>query len=65
MTNLQHSLGFITNNNSYNTLTEKQKIELELLNNDKTILGYLTIKINYKYWSTERITNEINDLKKQ
>ena len=63
MRNLQNSLGFITNNNSYNTLTEKQKIELELLNNDKTILGYLTIKINYKYWSNERITKEINDLK--
>lgn len=61
MKSLQHSLGFLTNNNNYNKLTEIQKENLELLNNDKNILSYLNIKTNYKYWSTERVENEIND----
>ena len=60
MKSLQHSLGFLTNNNNYNEMTEMQKEKLELLNNDKTILAYLTIKTNYKYWSTDRVDNEIN-----
>lgn len=61
MKSLQHSLGFLTSNNNYNKLTEIQKGNLELLNNDKTILSYLNIKTNYKYWSTERVENEINN----
>lgn len=60
MRSLQHSLGFLTSNNNYNKLTEIQKENLELLNNDKTILAYLNIKTNYKYWSTKRVDNEIN-----
>jgi hypothetical protein len=61
MKSLQHSLGFLTSNNNYNKLTEIQKENLEMLNNDKTILSYLNIKTNYKYWSTERVENEINN----
>ena len=60
MKSLQHSLGFLTNNNNYNEMTEIQRQKLELLNNDKTILAYLTIKTNHKYWSTDRVDNEIN-----
>jgi len=60
MKSLQHSLGFLTNNNNYNEMTEIQRQKLELLNNDETILAYLTIKTNYKYWSTDRVDSEIN-----
>jgi len=49
--------------NNYNELTDIQKTELELLNNEKNIIEYWNIKTNYKYWSTERVTNEINNLK--
>ena len=60
MQNCQHSLGFVKVTNNYNKLTEKQKINLELLNNKETILKYLNIKNNYKYWSTQRVDKEIN-----
>ncbi len=63
MKNLQHSLGFVKVTNKYNELTDIQKMELELLNNEKNIIDYWNIKTNYKYWSTERVTNEINKLK--
>jgi len=63
MRNLQYSCGFMKTNNSYNELTDIQKTELELLNNEKNIIEYWNIKTNYKYWSTERVTNEINNLK--
>jgi len=60
MQNCQYSLGFFKVTNNYNKLTEKQKINLELLNNKETILKYFNIKNNYKYWSTQRIDKEIN-----
>tara|TARA_R100000951_G_C2557974_1_gene154628 strand:+ start:487 stop:684 length:198 start_codon:yes stop_codon:yes gene_type:complete len=63
MKNVHQSLGFIKVTNEYNKLTDIQKIQLELLNNEKTIIGYLKIKTNYKYWSTQRVTEEINNLK--
>ena len=63
MRNLQHSLGFMKATNNHNELTDVQKIDLELLNSKKNIIGYWNIKTNCKYWSTERVTNEINNLK--
>ncbi len=63
MRNLQYSCGFMKATNNYNELTDIQKTELELLNNEKNIIEYWNIKTNYKYWSTERVTNEINNLK--
>ncbi len=58
MRNLQHSLGFIKSNNNYNELTKNQKTNLEKLSNINK-MDYLTIRLNYKYWSTERVENEI------
>ncbi len=58
MRNLQHSLGFIKSNNNYNELTKNQKTNLEKLSNINK-MDYLTIRLNYKYWSTERVDNEI------
>ena len=46
MQNCQYSLGFFKVTNNYNKLTEKQKINLELLNNKETILKYFNIKNN-------------------
>ena len=58
MRNLQHSLGFIKSNNNYNELTKNQKTNLEKLSNINK-MDYLAISLNYNYWSTERVDNEI------
>lgn len=61
--NIYSSIAFIeSTKNDTKKLTKLQSEQLELLSNNKlTVSSYYKIANNYKYWSNERLNNELKE----